>query len=103
MKPTVAVLVLFFNKLDQTIACVESFIPSGEPIYVLNNGSDPKDFQLLQQRFASFDQLRFLDAGKNLGPSGGRNLLIAASTEPWMFFVDNDITVKQSAWKEIFH
>lgn len=35
----VAVLVLFFNKLDQTKDCIRSFIPSGQMIYVLNNGS----------------------------------------------------------------
>ena len=42
MNNAVAVLIIFFNKLDQTIECIESFIPSQQPIYVLNNGSDKK-------------------------------------------------------------
>jgi len=98
----IAVLVLFYNKLGQTAECIQSFLPSGENIYVLNNGSPVADFAVLQKRFQGNSELHFLDAGKNLGPSGGRNYLIEHTTEPWLIFVDNDITIKPiENWKQL--
>ena len=98
----IAVLVLFYNKLKQTAECIQSFLPSGENIYVLNNGSAVADFAALQKRFQGNNELHFLDAGKNLGPSGGRNYLIEHTTEPWLIFVDNDITIKPTEnWKQL--
>lgn len=98
----IAVLVLFYNKLEQTTECIQSFLPSGENIYVLNNGSTVSDFAVLQKRFQGNSELHFLDAGKNLGPSGGRNYLIEHTTEPWLIFVDNDITIKPTQnWKQL--
>jgi GT2 family glycosyltransferase len=90
----IAVLVLFYNKLEQTAECIDSFLLSGENIYVLNNGSATADFLALQKQFQSNGLVHFLDAGENLGPAGGRNYLIQHTTEPWLVFVDNDITIK---------
>jgi GT2 family glycosyltransferase len=91
-----AILIIFFNKLEQTISCVQSFVLADAKIYVLNNGSNDKDFAFLKKRFADYKNIIFLNAGRNLGPSGGRNLLIENTKEPWLFFVDNDIVVKES-------
>ena len=97
----IAVLILFYNKLKQTAECVLSFLPSGENIYILNNGSSLDAFADLKMQFSDMHQVHFLDAGTNLGPAGGRNYLISHTTEPWMFFVDNDITiVPEQSWKE---
>jgi GT2 family glycosyltransferase len=95
-----AIIILFFNKLKQTTLCINSFLPSGENIYVLNNGSNKKEFQKLQDQFKSNCNVYFKDAGENLGPAGGRNLMIQNTTEPWLLFVDSDITVLQvEKWK----
>lgn len=88
------IIILFYNKVDQTIACINSFLPSEQHIYVLNNGSSEKDFVRLQKLFESNEQVYFLNAGRNLGPAGGRNYLIKHTRQPWLFFVDNDITIK---------
>lgn len=101
-KISVAILVLFFNKVDQTIRCIESFLPSGQTIYVLNNGSDHLQLLKLQSCFAKSEQVRIFDAGKNLGVSGGRNYLIQHTSAPWIFLVDNDITVKPANWLQLF-
>ena len=95
-----AILVLFYNKLEQTIDCISSFLPSGETIYVLNNGSPAVDFIQLQQRFKNRTKVIFFDAGRNLGPAGGRNYLISHTHEPWLVCIDNDITIKpEKDWK----
>jgi len=90
----IAVLILFYNKLEQTAECIQSFLPSGENVYVLNNGSAAADFDALQKQFQGNRHVYFMDAGKNLGPAGGRNYLIKHTNEPWLVFVDNDITIK---------
>ena len=99
----IGILILFFNKVDQTIECVNSFLPSGQNIYVLNNGSDAGQLKKLIQIFHGNNQLHILDAGKNLGVSGGRNFLISHTKESWLFFVDNDIVIRQQhTWVEVF-
>jgi GT2 family glycosyltransferase len=101
---TIAVLVLFFNKLNQTMDCIRSFIPSGQMIYVLNNGSSEDQWLNLQQTFAAHSNVKYYNAGRNLGATGGRNYLIQQTAESWIFLVDNDVTVKQETeWVSLFH
>ena len=38
-KTDIAIQILFHEKVEQTIECIKSFIPSGKNIYILNNGS----------------------------------------------------------------
>lgn len=97
---TFAICVLFFEKVDQTIECVQSFLPSGVPIYILNNNSSAESTQVLKDFCKDHPQVTIFDSDKNLGVSGGRNFLIQHTTEQWMFFVDNDITIKTANWLE---
>ena len=94
MDQSVAVMILFFNKIEQTKDCINSFLPSGQKIYVLNNGSDISQWKKLQAAYSKKSSVVLFDAGKNLGPSGGRNFLISHTQEPWMIFVDSDITIQ---------
>ncbi len=89
------IIILFFNKVDQTISCIKSFLPSGQNIYVLNNGSDPSQLMRLQQIFLGNEKVKLMDGGRNLGVSGGRNFLIQHTKADWIFSVDNDITIQQ--------
>lgn len=101
MQQEIAVVILFYNKLEQTKLCIESFLPSGATVYVLNNGTAEDQWKKLQSFFDTGAAIIFLDARQNLGVSGGRNYLIRHSTEPWIFSVDNDIVVKGPAeWKQ---
>jgi GT2 family glycosyltransferase len=100
----IAILILFYNKVDQTIECVNSFLLSQQIIYVLNNGSEKKQWDLLKNKYKNNNQVQLLDAGNNLGISGGRNYLINASSEQWLFSIDNDITIKpEKEWVHLFN
>ncbi len=92
----IAVLIIFFNKLSQTIECIRSFLPAEVDIYVLNNGSPTNDFNQLKNTFNKYPNVHLLQSSENLGPAGGRNFLIRNTHHPWLFFVDNDITIKQT-------
>ncbi len=93
-----AVAIVFFNKAEQTGEAIRSFAGTGAPVYVLNNGSAPQSAALVRTVCEGFSNVRYLHADKNLGCGGGRNVLIKASQEPWLLFVDNDITVRESYW-----
>jgi GT2 family glycosyltransferase len=90
------IIILFFNKVDQTISCVNSFLSSGQQIYVLNNGSDPVQLKKLMKTFEGNLRVVILNPGKNLGVSGGRNYLLNHTKSPWIFSVDNDIIVQNN-------
>lgn len=91
MQLDLAIAILFFEKTDQTIACVDSFLASGCPIYVLNNGSSPEASRRFEDWSSSHSQVVLLNTPTNLGVSAGRNLLVNTATSEWLLFVDNDI------------
>ena len=103
MPSTVAILVIFFNKLSQTIECIDSFLPSGQNIYVLNNGSKPATWQLLKRQYDKNGNVLFFHSSENIGPARGRNILLKKCKEEWIFLVDNDICIKPAQkWKNLF-
>jgi len=97
-KPNLAVGVLFYEKVEQTIECIRSFLPSAVTIYVLNNGSSASSRQELGKFCNSYKQVTIFDPGSNLGVSVGRNYLISHTKEQWLLFVDNDIIMKTQDW-----
>ncbi len=97
---SLAVCVLFYNKVDQTIECLTSFLVAGVPLYVLNNNSDPQARAVLGEFANKHQQITIYDSAENLGVGRGRNYLIAHSHEKWLLFVDNDITVRTIDWLE---
>lgn len=94
MQDNIAILVVFFNKLEETTRCIESFLPLGVAIHVLNNGSKITEWTALTTKFASATQCRFYHFDENKGPAQGRNYLIQQAKEDWLFLVDNDITIQ---------
>lgn len=100
---TIAVAIIFFEKLNQTIECIESVRDAGCNIYVLNNNSSPESFACLKTRFSSHKQIRFIHSDENLGPAKGRNILIRSIDEEWILFLDNDITVRPDNWISILN
>jgi len=99
---SVGVCILFFNKLEQTMECIESFLTPGVNIYVLNNGSEPLFRTQLGEFCRNFENVNIIDAEANLGVAVGRNVLVDSSSEDWLLFVDNDIVVKSQDWLKKF-
>ena len=93
-----AVCVLFHEKVEQTIECVQSFLPAGVPMVVLNNGSSVASRELFAVWSGNHPCVRLIDVPENLGVSGGRNRLLQQTSEEWLLFVDNDIVVNTPDW-----
>lgn len=100
LRQNIVVCMLFFNKLEQTIESAESFLAAGVRLHLLNNGSEAQSLQALHRHFDANPLVTIADAGGNKGVSGGRNLQIRGTREPWLLFVDNDITVESHNWLE---
>ena len=98
----VAVMLLFHEKVDQTIECLKSFIPSGRKIYILNNGSSKESASELKKYCKKYSNVKIFDSEKNLGVAVGRNYLLQNTSEEWAFFVDNDIYVTKNDWLRKF-
>lgn len=98
----VAVMLLFHEKVDQTIECLKSFIPSGKKIYVLNNGSSKESASELKKFCKKYSNIKIFDSEKNLGVAVGRNYLLQNTKEEWAFFVDNDIYATNNDWLKKF-
>ncbi len=92
--PSVAVLIIFFEKPEQTIESIRSFAHTPAHIYVLNNGSGGKSSSIVLSEASAIENLTFIHSEKNIGPARGRNKLIEYTSEDWLFFSDNDITVE---------
>ncbi len=99
-KLSLGVCILFFEKLGQTIECIQSFLPSKVPLYILNNGSSAGSRERLGEFCRGYPQIEIFDSQKNLGVAVGRNLLINCTKVEWLFFVDNDITIKTEDYLE---
>jgi len=97
-----AVCILFYERLEQTIECIRSFLPSGVNIYVLNNGSSLLARNVLGEFCDNHKQIIIFDSDKNLGIGVGRNYLINHTNEEWLLFVDSDITIKTVDWVQKF-
>jgi len=97
-----AVCILFYEKLDQTIECIKSFLPSGVNIYILNNGSSSSSRRELEKFCNNYKQVKIFDSDVNLGVGVGRNYLVTHTTEEWLLFIDNDIIVKTPDWLQKF-
>ncbi len=97
----IIVCILFYEKVDQTIECIQSFLPSGITIIVCNNGSSAASRQKLIDFIGAYPQVRLIELGSNLGVSAGRNYIFHATVAEWLFFVDNDITIQTKNWLQI--
>jgi len=73
--PLVTVIVVNFNGLPDTEACLESVLASSYPrlrVMVVDNGSRGEDVAVLRRRFG--DRVEVVEAGRNLGYAGACNL-----------------------------
>jgi len=93
-----AVLILFYEKVEQTLECITGLLPSKVNIYILNNNSSDAARKKLGEFCAEYRQVKIFDSSVNLGVGVGRNYLINHTSEEWLLFIDNDITVKTSEW-----
>lgn len=99
----VALTIIFFEKAEQTIESIKSFVESGVNIYVLNNGSSVEEAQKVKEFCKLNRNIKYYNSDVNLGVAKGRNFLINKTKEKYVFLMDNDIKVNTKNWLDIFN
>lgn len=76
ISPEIAVIVLNWNGLDDTIECVESLLcQTWGPlhIYIVDNGSGNNEADILETKFGSIETISVISIGQNLGFTAAHN------------------------------
>ena len=96
--PTVSIIILNWNGLEDTIECLESLKKVTYPDYeaiVVDNASDGNDAQVLKERFGGYIQV--IQNDKNHGCGEGYNIgiryVLANSQPDYIMIMNNDVVV----------
>ena len=99
-----SVVVLSWNGLDDTLACLGSLAEVDWPgldVICVDNGSSDGSANAVRARFPD---VTLIENGRNLGFAGGNNVGIRAAFErgaDWVLLVNNDATVAPDVVREL--
>ncbi|HRH23590.1 MAG TPA: glycosyltransferase family 2 protein [Candidatus Magasanikbacteria bacterium] len=94
----IAILLLNWNGFEETTACIDSLIVNKTSfvfdIYVVDNRSRGDDYERLQKKYQGHENIFLVKSEKNLGFTGGNNLLIQEAKNKkdyqYYFLLNND-------------
>jgi len=103
----VAILILNWNGLTDTVDCINSIIKTGYQnceIICLDNGSDGDEYQALVSEFGKSKQIKIFKSDVNLGFAGGCNFLVSlVNLEDYDFILllNNDTIIHEDFFDEM--
>ena len=103
--PRIAIVILNWNGLEDTIECLESLRTITYPNYevlVVDNGSEGNDVEVLRGKYGSY--VHIIENGSNLGFAGGTNVGIRHALKlgsDYVLALNNDITVDRQFLNEL--
>jgi len=104
--PKVAVIVLNWNGLDDTVECLESLRKISYPNYavvVVDNGSEGDDVRVLKEKFG--DYVHIVENERNYGFAEGNNIGIRYSLNAfkpaYLLLLNNDMVVAPDFLEEL--
>ena len=91
----VAVIMINYNASAYTLECVRSVMEHTSnsisyQITVVDNNSEPKDFQHLENNFPEYSHIKLIRSDINLGFGGGNMLGAANAKARYYLFLNND-------------
>lgn len=99
--PLVSIIIINFNGLGLTRACLESArLQSWEPreIIVIDNGSEADEARILDMEFPD---VRILRLERNLGFSGGVNWAVSLARGEYIALVNNDCVMDEDCIRQL--
>lgn len=91
--PAVDVVVLSWNRLQHTLACVQSVERqrgAAPRLWIVDQGSEPGQLDALKQATEGQDWIHVEELGTNVGVPAGRNLGMSLGQAPHIAVLDND-------------
>jgi len=108
MKPTISILIITYNRVEDTLALLENLKEQdnfgkyvGE-ILLLNNASTIS-YRMVEAFVGENEQMsiQYIKSEKNLGVAGGRNLLVKKARYPYLLVLDDDVVFPAKGSLEI--
>ena len=86
----VSVVIVNYNAGPLLIHCVHAALEQAREIIVIDNASTDSSVEKLKDNFSQEDHLNLIATGKNSGFAAGCNVGLAASTQPYILFLNPD-------------
>lgn len=105
MSPTIPIIILNWNGIDDTLECMESLWEqkySNFKVFLVDNGSKNDDAQILRERFSNHPKVSLIFNEENLGFTRGNNEILrqiihSEQDYPYVVLLNND-TVVEPDW-----
>ncbi len=108
MAKKVAIIILNWNRLSDTIACVNSCLKNNYPNYqiiLIDNGSKNNQGKLLQEKYKNFSKVRVVLLDRNYGFAQGNNFGIDFALKDketkYIICLNNDTEVEENFIQEM--
>jgi glycosyltransferase involved in cell wall biosynthesis len=91
MNPKVSVLILNWNRKDETCYCIDSILNQSYKnieIVIIDNGSTDDSLNYIKSKYN--EKIKYIYLDKNYGCPGGRNIGLKYCSGEYIFFCDND-------------
>jgi GT2 family glycosyltransferase len=93
MSPTVDVVLLSWNRLDDTLAAADSVLAQdidSLDLWIVDQGSSPEQLDELRQLSADHHEVHLVELPSNVGVPAGRNIGSRSGTADYVVCLDND-------------
>lgn len=100
----VSIIVLSFNKCDQTIDCISAIrktVSVPYEIILWDNKSKDKTIARLRELYENATDVRLFFSPENIGCGGGRRAAVRYAQGDFVVFLDNDIVVTENWLTEL--
>jgi GT2 family glycosyltransferase len=94
-RPTVSIVILNYNGLEDTKKCLRSILKTtyrNFRIFIVDNGSNKNEADKLKKIFSQ-DLFTFVRFSKNLGFTGGNNKILQKIKTKYVVLLNNDVEV----------
>ncbi|UBK83912.1 glycosyltransferase family 2 protein [Clostridium perfringens] len=104
---SLAVIILNFNTYEKTIECVESILNTYDndlSIYIIDNCSKNNSYNILKNKFSSFDNIFIIKSLENGGYAKGNNIGIKKAIydkNDYLLICNNDVIFKHNSIKNM--
>lgn len=97
--PRVEVIIVTYGRRELLRSLLESLAPDNQEvrITVIINGFDPETETLLR---STYPHLNIISCQQPLTPAAARNLAISETSAEWLLFLDDDVILPETYFKE---
>lgn len=100
----VSIIIPTYNRKKDVLTCLDSLLSisyDNYEIIIVDNASEDNTIAAIKERFVNVKNLKVIEAGENLGASGGRNEGIKHARGEYLCFVDSDNIVDNNFLAEL--